>query len=79
MTAAKPKPHKAEVDVLVPDPQVWREFGITPMTGWRWTNDRNLNFPPPLKINSRNFRSRRQLEDFKARLLREAMARMSAA
>jgi hypothetical protein len=27
--------------VLVPDPQVWREFGVTPMTGWRWTQMRS--------------------------------------
>ncbi len=26
-------------DVLVPDPVVWREFGICSMTGWRWTQD----------------------------------------
>ena len=62
-------------DELVPDPQVWRELGITSMTGWRYTHDPELNFPPPIKIRTRNFRSRRQLEEFKARLLRHAMAR----
>jgi hypothetical protein len=33
-------------DTLVPDPLVWREFGITSMTGWRWSNDPDLGFPP---------------------------------
>ena len=65
-------------DELVPDPQVWRELGITSMTGWRYTHDPDLNFPPPIKIRTRNFRSRRQLEKFKARLLREAMSRVGA-
>lgn len=65
-------------DELVPDPVVWRELGITSMTGWRYTHDVDLNFPPPIKIRTRNFRSRRQLEKFKARLLREAMSRVGA-
>ena len=61
-------------DELVPDPQVWREFGISSMTGWRWTRDPNLRFPPAIQIRKRNFRSRRQLDEFKARLLRAAVA-----
>ena len=65
-------------DELVPDPVVWRELGITSMTGWRYTHDPDLNFPPPIKIRTRNFRSRRQLEKFKAQLLREAMSRVVA-
>jgi hypothetical protein len=66
-----------EHDQLVPDPQVWREFGVTPMTGWRWSHDPALGFPPPVKINQRNFRSRKALEEFKQRLLRDAMVRSS--
>ena len=60
-------------DTLVPDPQVWREFGICTMTGYRWTYDPTLNFPPPIKIRNRCFRSRKMLEDFKARMLRKAI------
>jgi hypothetical protein len=63
---------------LVPDPAVWREFGVTSMTGYRWSRDPKLNFPPAIKINGRNFRSRRSLEDFKARLLREAISNHAA-
>jgi predicted DNA-binding transcriptional regulator AlpA len=62
------------VDTFVPDPQVWRELGVTSMTGWRWSHDDRLNFPRPIQIRGRNYRSRRQLEDFKARLLRQAIA-----
>jgi hypothetical protein len=58
---------------LVPDPQVWREFGITSMTGWRWTNDPELSFPPPVRIRNRCYRSRQQIEAFKQRMLRQAM------
>jgi hypothetical protein len=66
--------HADAPDELVPDPVVWREFGISSMTGWRWTNDPSLNFPPPIKIRTRCFRSRRQIEAFKAKLLKDAVA-----
>ncbi len=61
-------------DTLVPDPVVWQEFGVTSMTGHRWSRDPELDFPPATKINGRNYRSRRGLEEFKARMLRKAMA-----
>jgi hypothetical protein len=60
-------------DELVPDPQVWRELGITSMTGWRWTRDPDLDFPPLIKIRRRNFRSRKQLEAFKHRMVKAAL------
>jgi predicted DNA-binding transcriptional regulator AlpA len=60
-------------DKLVPDPVVWREFGITSMTLYRWTNDAKLNFPPPIKIRKKNFRSRAALEQFKTRMMRNAV------
>jgi len=60
-------------DELVPDPQVWRELGISKMTGHRWTNDPALDFPTKIKVRERNFRSRKQLEAFKARMLRQAL------
>jgi hypothetical protein len=63
---------------LVPDPQVWREFGVTPMTGHRWTNDPNLGFPQKIKIRERNFCSRKQIEAFKRRMLRQALEQRGA-
>jgi hypothetical protein len=63
-----------EPDELIPDPTVWREFGISSMTGWRWTRDKTLDFPPPIKIRNRCFRSRRQLEEFKRRMVATAVA-----
>ena len=60
-------------DNLIPDPVVCAEFGVTAMTLWRWTRDSELNFPPAIAIRNRNFRSRRQLEAFKARMLRKAI------
>jgi hypothetical protein len=66
-------------DKLVPDPEVWRELGVTSMTGWRYTKDPELEFPPAIKIRNRNFRSRRLLEEFKARLLRTALAERAEA
>jgi hypothetical protein len=62
-----------DVDDLVPDPQVRREFHITPMTLWRWDHDPELNFPPPVRIRKRKFRSRSGLDNFKQRLLQEAV------
>lgn len=67
--AAAPQP-----DELVPDPVVAREFGVTTMTLWRWTHDPALNFPPAIKIRTRSFRSRRALENFKERLVRDSIA-----
>jgi hypothetical protein len=64
--------------LLVPDPQIWREFGVTPMTGWRWTHDKALNFPQPIKIRNRCFRSRPQIEEFKERMMREGVRRRAA-
>jgi hypothetical protein len=66
------------VDELVPDPQVRKEFGdISDMTTWRWDRDPKmiaLGWPaPPLKIGLRKYRSRRQLEQFKANLQRRAI------
>ena len=52
-------------DPLVPDRQVAKECGdVTLMTLWRWSHDakyQDLNFPPPIKIKTRNYRSRRAL------------------
>jgi hypothetical protein len=50
----KPAPANSDdaPDMLVPDPVVWREFGISSMTGWRWSNDPKLGFPPPIKIRT---------------------------
>jgi hypothetical protein len=70
---------KNQQDELVPDPVVWREFGVTSMTLHRWTNDEKLNFPPPVKIRTKNFRSRRALEEFKERMTREAITKRAEA
>jgi hypothetical protein len=64
-------------DELVPDPTVWRELGVTRMTGHRWDDDPKLaalGWPAPVRINGRKFRFRSQLEAFKANLLRQAIA-----
>jgi len=66
-------------DEFVPDPQVWREFNVTPMTGWRWTRDPKLGFPPAIKIRSRNYRSRRAINAFRERMVREGMTRQGEA
>jgi predicted DNA-binding transcriptional regulator AlpA len=71
--AAATPPSSTNPDNLIPDPVVCAEFGVTAMTLWRWTRDPELNFPPPIAIRNRNFRSRRQLEAFKARMLMRAI------
>jgi predicted DNA-binding transcriptional regulator AlpA len=60
-----------ETEELVPDPQVCREFGITLMTLWRWDHDEELKFPPAIQIRKKNYRSRRELEQFKQRLIKQ--------
>jgi predicted DNA-binding transcriptional regulator AlpA len=65
-----------DADYLIPDTLVQREFGgVSKMTFFRWTRDPTLNFPPPVRIKSRNYRSRQQLEAFKAKLLTAALKR----
>ena len=64
-------------DYLVPDKQIMREFSVSAMSIWRWTHDPNMNFPPPIVINNRNYRSRRAIESFKERLLAEAIQKKS--
>jgi len=67
----------ADVEYLIPDPQVAEEFGVSLMTVWRW--DRTparieQGWPPKIKIGNRNYRHRSQIEAFKAGLLRLALA-----
>lgn len=63
-----------DTDFLVPDPQVATEFSVSLMTLWRWDHDAALGFPPAVKIKGRKFRSRQQLDAFKARLFKQALA-----
>jgi hypothetical protein len=64
------------VDQLVPDRQARREVGdVTAMTFHRWDLKPELGFPPKIKINGRNYRSRQQLEAFKARMISVALAK----
>jgi predicted DNA-binding transcriptional regulator AlpA len=67
------------IDTFVPDPQVWRELGISSMTGWRWQRDPDLHFPPRIQIRGRNFRSRKQLERWKGEMLRQSIGEHSRA
>jgi hypothetical protein len=64
-----------EPDELVSDRNVAKELGgISLMTlQHRWSTDPKLEFPPPIKIRNKNFRSRRALEEFKARMMRAAV------
>jgi hypothetical protein len=63
-----------EPDTLVPDPEVCKEFGgVTLMCLWRWSRDPTLNFPSPIKLHGRNYRSRRMLEAFKQRMIERAL------
>jgi hypothetical protein len=61
------------LDYLVPDKQIMREFSISAMTLYRWSHNKEMNFPVAIQINGRNFRSRLQTEAFKKRLFDEAM------
>lgn len=67
-----------DADELIPDPAVCREFNITPMTLWRWDHDESLGFPPKLKIRTRNYRSRRALNQFRDRMVRQALGQPAA-
>jgi hypothetical protein len=65
-------------DTFVADPTVAKEFGVSLMSLWRWSQDKHLNFPAAIKIRNRNFRSRRALEAFKSRMMLKAIAEREA-
>jgi predicted DNA-binding transcriptional regulator AlpA len=72
----------SDVEVLIPDPQVAKEFGISLMAIWRWDHDPRkaaLGWPPKVQLGKRNYRHRSQLEAFKANLLKRALAEREAA
>jgi hypothetical protein len=71
-----------DADMLVSDPQVREEFGISEMTEWRWDHDpemADLGWPAKVKIRQRNYRSRRALNAFKENLLRRAFQERTVA
>jgi hypothetical protein len=64
-------------DSFVADPDVARELSVSLVTIWRYdhsTELREMGWPLKVQIGKRNFRSRRQLENFKAAMLRRALA-----
>jgi hypothetical protein len=64
-------------DSFVADPDVARELGVSLMTVWRYDQIpelREMGWPVKVQIGKRNFRSRRQLEAFKAAMLTKALA-----
>jgi hypothetical protein len=67
-----------EVGALIPDPEVFRDLSITPMTGWRWDRDPKmaaLGWPPPIYRGRYKFRDSHAYQKFKANLLRQAIAK----
>ena len=63
-------------DELVPDPKAAAECGTSLMGLWRWDHDKELaalGWPAPIRIRNRKFRSRRALEAFKQRLVKDAL------
>jgi hypothetical protein len=62
-------------DELVPDRQMRKELGDpSEMTITRWEADASLDFPMRVTIRGRNFRVRRELEAFKARMIANAIS-----
>jgi hypothetical protein len=83
---SKPKTAAAEAvanDTFVPDRQVRAELTISPTTQWRWDRDpamTELGWPPLIRIGpqGRKYRSRLRLEQFKANLVKRAIAQRGA-
>jgi hypothetical protein len=71
-----------EHDALVPDSVAAKECGdVSRMSIFRWDRDPRmleLGWPPRVELNGRNYRSRKQLEKFKAALFRKAIAARGA-
>jgi hypothetical protein len=75
--AHAPNKTDAPYDSLVPDATARAELGgVSKMTWWRWQRDPRmaaLGFPVAITLCDRTYRSRAELEAFKARLMREAI------
>jgi hypothetical protein len=54
------------VQQLIPDSLVAKRYGVSLMTLWRWDNDPELNFPKPVYIRKRKYRSAEELAEFDA-------------
>ena len=86
MTKKKtPADEQAANDRFVPDRLVRAELHFSPMTARRWDRDpamAELGWPPVIRIAGgkvgRKFRSRLQLENFKANLVQRAIAQRGA-
>jgi predicted DNA-binding transcriptional regulator AlpA len=78
-TTSTASPRIPDADPLVPDPDVAREFSVSLKTIWEWTTKRpDLGFAQRISINGRNYRRRSEIEAFKDRMVREAIARAEA-
>ena len=53
---------------LIPDALVWRRYGVSSMTGWRWDHHPTLNFPKPFRIQGRKYRAEDELDEFDQRM-----------
>lgn len=62
-----PLPVLKSNDELLPAAQVRRRYGVSDMTVFRWVNDEKLNFPQPIRINSRRYWRVADLQAFEAR------------
>ena len=62
-----PLPVLKSNDELLPAAQVRRRYGVSDMTVCRWVNDERLNFPQPIRINSRRYWRVADLQAFEAR------------
>lgn len=39
--------------LYIPDTDVCKRYGITPMTLWRWDHDPDMGFPKPIRLGKR--------------------------
>jgi len=55
-----------EGDRFLPGPKVQSRYGKSHVTIWRWSNDKDLGFPKPMKINRLNYWRLSELEAWEA-------------
>ena len=56
----------------MPDPLIAKRYGVSLMALYRWDRA-NIGFPPPTKINGKNYRNVPQLREFDEQLKRKAL------
>lgn len=56
---------------FLPAEKVWKRYGVSSMTGWRWLQREDMKFPRPIYIGRFRYFRLSELEEWERQLPRE--------